>query len=165
VADAYTGRGPETVLTARLCEAAGVDSVVDFLEGAGRFRVDTVVFAPVVVRAAESGDAVAQGILGHAGRMLGATAAHVVRTLAMEELAFDLVCAGGLLRSGNRDLVGALSSTVTEAAPEASILFLSDPPVLGSALLALEAAGHPPGPAVRTSLADATSEALGLPPR
>ena len=83
VADAHTGRGPKTELTDRLCEAAGMESVVDFLEGAGRLRIDTVVFAPLVVGAAESGDDVAQGILRRAGEMLGATTAHVVRTLEM----------------------------------------------------------------------------------
>src|SRR5947207_12698690 len=102
VADAHTGRGPKSELTDRLCEAAGMESVVDFLEGAGRLRIDTVVFAPLVVGAAESGDDVAQGILRRAGEMLGATTAHVVRTLEREGLAFDLVCAGDRLRSGMR---------------------------------------------------------------
>jgi N-acetylglucosamine kinase-like BadF-type ATPase len=165
VADAYTGRGPETELTASLCEAAGVESVVDFLEGAGRMRIDTVVFAPAVVGAAQGGDAVARGILRRAGEMLGAATVHVVRTLEMAGVEFDLVCAGGLLRSGNRDLVEALSSTVTDAAPGASLIYLTDPPVVGSALLALEATRQTPAPEVRTSLARATSEALGLPPR
>ena len=83
----------------------------------------------------------------------------------MEGLEFDLVCAGGLLRSGNRALIDALSARVADAAPGATIIFLSDPPVVGSALLALEAAGHTPDAEVRATLAASTGAALGLPAR
>jgi N-acetylglucosamine kinase-like BadF-type ATPase len=94
VAAAYIGRGPETTLTGLLCERSGVASVVAFLEAASRQRVDTTVFSPEVVLAAEGGDAVARSILVEAGRSLGATAAHVVRRPGMEDDPFDLVLAG-----------------------------------------------------------------------
>jgi N-acetylglucosamine kinase-like BadF-type ATPase len=165
VADAHLGRGPQTELTGQLCEASGAPSVDDFLEGAGRGRIDTSVFAQIVVRAAERGDPVARAILRRAGERLGETAAFVVRKLGMVDMRFDLVLAGGLLRSGSRDLTDALRSTVHGAAPGASPIFLEDPAVVGSAILAMEEVGRPPGPGVRAEIARAAASALGLPPR
>ena len=61
VAEAYLERGPVTSLTELLCAQSGVRSVVELLEGVARARIDPVPFAPTIIRAAEDGDAVAQG--------------------------------------------------------------------------------------------------------
>jgi N-acetylglucosamine kinase-like BadF-type ATPase len=163
VAGEYLGRGPSTSLTSRMCEAAGVASVVDFLELAGRGRIDSSRFAPLVVAAAQGGDAVARSILRRAGDTLGATATHVVRKLGMTRLEFDLVLAGGLFRSGSRDLIDVVVATVRRAAPGARHIPLVDPPVVGAALLAMEFAGSSPGPAEHAALAESAASALGLP--
>ena len=84
VAEAFIGLGPPTSLTTMLCEFAGVESVVDLVDGTARGRIDTTLFTPVVIAAAADGDLVARGLLSHAGAMLGATAVHVIRTLRME---------------------------------------------------------------------------------
>ncbi|HEX9124180.1 MAG TPA: BadF/BadG/BcrA/BcrD ATPase family protein [Actinomycetota bacterium] len=162
VAEAFTGFGPGTALERLLPEAAGAASMVDFIEAAGRGRIDPSSFAPQVSRAAADGDAVACGILTRAGEALGANAAHVVRMLKMERLEFDLVLAGGLFRTGTPFLVDALDAVVRPVAPNAVTVLLEDPPVVGAALLAMELAGTPPDPPVRLELARATRSALGL---
>ncbi len=81
VADAFTGRGPQTELTRLLCEATGSLTVVDLLDGTARDRIDSTRFAPLVMQAAAAGDPVSRSLLAHAGSMLGATAVHIVRTL------------------------------------------------------------------------------------
>jgi len=161
VADAYTGRGPQTELTELLCERSGVASVVAFLEAASRFRIDTTVFSPEVVRAAEQGDGVARSILVEAGRALGGTAAHVVRRLGMEGGPFDLVLAGGMFRADTRHLVDALDGVVRQVAQEVRLQPLRDPPVLGAALLAIDMTGEGQAPGLRASLAEGVAAALG----
>lgn len=161
VALAHIGRGPSTALSQVLCEATDSPSVVEFVEGTGRGRIDPSRFAHLVVQAAGAGDAVAGDILRRAGEGLGATAIHVVRTLGMEDLAFDLILAGGMFRSGNQDLIEGLSGVVRAAAPEAALALLDVPAVVGSVLLALELAGRTPGSEARTSLAEGMRSQAG----
>ena len=161
VANAYTERGPETELTDLLCERSGVASVVEFLEAASRERIDTTTFSPEVVVAAERGDAVARSILGEAGRSLGATAAHVVRRLGMEDDQFDLVLAGGMFRADTRYLVDGLDAVVRPVAPQVRLQPLGDPPVVGAVLLAIDTTAEAQSPGLRRSLAEGVASALG----
>lgn len=161
VANAFTGRGPETALTALLCERAGAASVVEFLEGASRGRIDPSRFAPEVGRAADDDDEAALAILVDAGLALGETVGHVIRRLGLADEAFDLVLAGGMFR-GDRSLFRqAVEWAVRTVAPEARPRRLDHPPVVGAALLAMELAGVATGPDVQASLAEAVSSALG----
>jgi len=155
VAFAFTGRGPRTALTELLVQATGAAGVEDLIEGAARNRIDTAAFAPLVARAAAEGDEVAHGILERAAESLGAAAVHVIRRLGMEDAAFDLVLAGGLWRSGAAVLRDALERTVAAVAPGASFVPLEAPPVVGSALLAMDIGELAPDGAVRDRLADA----------
>ena len=161
VANAYTGRGPATELTDLLCERSGVASVVEFLEAASRERIDTTTFSPEVVLAAQRGDAVARSILGEAGRSLGATAAHVVRRLGMEDDQFDLVLAGGMFRADTRYLVDGLDAVVRPVAQQVRLLPLGDPPVVGAVLLAIDTTAEAQSPGLRRSLAEGVASALG----
>ncbi len=155
VAMAYLGRGSRTVLTETLPAAAGASGVEDFLEGTARGRIDASAFAPVVARAAHDGDEVALGVLRRAAESLGDAAGYVIRRLGMERAAFDVVLAGGLWRAGTAVLQEALERTVRAVAPGARPVLLDAPPVIGSALLAMELAGSVPGGGVRERLADA----------
>ncbi len=161
VAEAFTGRGPQTALTALMCQAADVSSVVDLLDGTARRRIDATLFAPLVRTAAEGGDAVARELLARAGAMLGATAVHIVRTLGMEHTAFDLVLAREMFSGGNDEVVIALEACVRPVAPDARLIRLAVPPVAGAALMALELAGHAPAPDARSMLAKGLATALG----
>ena len=161
VANAYTGRGPATELTDLLCERSGVASVVEFLEAASRERIDTTTFSPEVVLAAQRGDAVARSILGEAGRSLGATAAHVVRRLGMEDDQFDLVLAGGMFRADTRYLVDGLDAVVRPVAPQVRLQPLGEPPVVGAVLLAIDTTAEAQSPGLRRSLAEGVASALG----
>src|SRR5439155_2003403 len=88
VAEASTGRAPATLLTDLMCAETGSASVEDLLEGGAPGRVDATAFAPLLMRAATDGDEVAQAILRRAGESLGASTAHIVRRLRMQELGF-----------------------------------------------------------------------------
>jgi N-acetylglucosamine kinase-like BadF-type ATPase len=135
--------------------------VVEFLEAASSERIDTTVFSPEVVLAAEQGDVVARSILVEAGRSLGATAAHVVTRLGMENDLFDLVLAGGMFRADTRHLVDGLEAVVRQVAPQVRLQPLRDPPVVGAVLLAIDLTSEAQSPGVRRSLAEGVAAALG----
>jgi N-acetylglucosamine kinase-like BadF-type ATPase len=145
VADAYTGRGPSTMLTELLCERTGAATPIDLLERIA--RADTRLrspevsnMAPLVLQATEAGDLVARGILEEIGQALGETAGLVGSRLGMLDLDFPVVLAGGLFRTPNRYLLDQLELGVRRAAPLAHTMLLDAPPVVGSVLIALELA-------------------------
>jgi N-acetylglucosamine kinase-like BadF-type ATPase len=160
VAEAFTGRGPHTAMTTLFCEYTETTTVVDLLDGTARGRIDTSHFGPLVIRAANDGDQVARSVLARAGAMLGGTAVHIIRTLGMERMPFELVLARELFDSGYADLIDALEAVVRPVAPGARLKRLEIPPVIGAALMALELAGYTPAPEARATLADGLAKAL-----
>jgi hypothetical protein len=135
--------------------------VIQFLEATARNRIDPVSFAPTIIRAAEDGDDVAGSLLARAGQTLGATAAHAVRQLRLQDEAFELVLAGSMFDTTSTMLVDALETCVRAVAPELRLHRLEVPPVVGAALLAIELAGETPGTVARAALADDVASALG----
>jgi N-acetylglucosamine kinase-like BadF-type ATPase len=159
VARAFTGRGPETVLTQRLCEITGVADAAALLEGLSRGSIPVPATASIVLEEAEAGDAAAREIVVDVGRALGRSAAIAIRTLHMEGESFEVVLAGGLFRSLTDLLRDAISDPVTQAAADAKLVRLVSPPVVGAGLLALELLGGDAPPDVRHRLSEACSEA------
>ena len=146
VADAYTGRGPSTMLSELICDRAGVHGPAILLERLSRqdtrLRSPEVAnMAPVVLEATERGDLVARTILEQIGASLGDAAGLVAARLEMHDLEFDVVCAGNLFRTPNRYLLDQLELGVRRTAPRARPELLHTPPVVGAALMALELAG------------------------
>jgi N-acetylglucosamine kinase-like BadF-type ATPase len=167
VANAYTGRGPETTLTATLCAYAGASTAADLLERASRgtpgFSYEDYEdprVAPLVIRDAERGDAVARDILYRAGTSLGDAAALVANRLSMEQDPFHVVLAGGLFRNESRLVDEAIEVAVRRVAHRASLIRLDTAPVVGALLSALEMAGARTDPEVRSRLSRAVRERL-----
>jgi N-acetylglucosamine kinase-like BadF-type ATPase len=168
VANAYTGRGPQTSLTAALAHAAGARDAAELLERASRggpgFRREETEdprTAPLVIRAAQEGDAVARDILERAGSALGGSAALVARRLGMLGEHFEVVLAGGLFRGGSRALDDALEVTIRREAHHATLVKVKAPPVVGAVMMSMELAGLRPEPSVRARLAEGIGAALG----
>jgi N-acetylglucosamine kinase-like BadF-type ATPase len=159
VARAFTGRGPETTLAQRLCEVTGVATIPELLEGLSRGLIPVPAAAPIVIAEANAGDAVASQIVHEAGSALGTSAAVAIRRLEMEEEAFDVVLSGGLFRGLNQLLWQAIYDPVHAAAPRASLVRLTTPPVTGAGLLALELAGQEVTPQIRRGLSEACTVA------
>jgi N-acetylglucosamine kinase-like BadF-type ATPase len=153
VANAYTGRGPETVLTEDLCRLAGVGSAAELLEQFSRGGEQAPSVAPLVLGAAEHGDMAAREIVERAGKELGESAALVARRLRLDP-GYDLVLAGGLFRSGS----ALLERLIRERVPGARLARLMAPPVVGAVLMAIELAGGAPAPGVQERLASQLGE-------
>ena len=132
------GRGEPTALTeivrdhfdAATVEAVGADVYY------GRLPQSRLAeLAPQVVAAA-AGDAVAGLLVERLAVEIGLMARRAMRDLDIAEA--DVVLGGGMLQSGK----GLLYETVLEHLPEgARAVAVQDPPSLGSALAALDAAG------------------------
>jgi N-acetylglucosamine kinase-like BadF-type ATPase len=164
VAAAFLDRGPPTLLTDLLCQATDSPGVLEFLEAAGRGRIDLTLFAPLITRAATEGDPVAAEILAHAGSALGSTAVHVIRQLAMESSTFDLVLAGSMFRGARPEFVEGVTRTVVAEAPAATPKVLRCPAVVGAGLLAMELAGVLVQAGVRDRLSEEVASGFGVSP-
>jgi N-acetylglucosamine kinase-like BadF-type ATPase len=164
VARAYTGHGPDTSLTGRMVELFDARDNGDFLEKLSRRQCDFWSQVTQIIRAlaeeACRGDASAAEISWRAGRELGERATTVIQRLRMQAEAFDIVLAGGLFRTHNPVLLEALEKTVQTIAPRTRLAPLEAPPVAGSVLLAMEAAGVSVAAETHRRLAEETSRAV-----
>lgn len=160
IAEAYTGLGTSTSLTDRFATAMDRSSIADLLEFASRQSPPLSHLAPLVLEAAEEGDAVARSIAERAGTALGANAGLVARRLGMQDQQVEVVLAGGVLRAGSRTLEQALKKELRRSAPAAFPVRLEVPPVVGAALRALENLGGSPSSAEHLRLSVEAMQAL-----
>jgi N-acetylglucosamine kinase-like BadF-type ATPase len=139
-ARAEDGRGEPTSLVGVLCSHFGLSSAAAVGEAVHYGRLQAARLgdvAPAVVDAAAGGDAVARALVGRLAGELGLLVERAFRDLALSDA--DVVLGGGMLRGG-----GFLHDDAVQRLPAgARPVLLADPPVLGSALAALDAAGAP----------------------
>ena len=156
VAEAFIGLGPPTSSTTMLCEFAGVESVVDLVDGTARGPYHTTLFTPVVMAAAADGDWVARGLLSTRGVMLEATrrpcdpdapdGAHVISTSCSRA-----TCSTALPELGEAVQLCVLPIRARRTCDAVRQRFS---PVIGAALLAVELADATPSSDARSTLAD-----------
>lgn len=137
----WSHRGGTTQLTPAFIKATGASDLTDLIEGLslGRYTV-TPALAPVIMRVAGQGDPVARGLLRWMGRELGDQARGVIRQLIIEDMEFEVVLVGSLY-DGNPLMVEAMRETIQTLAPEARLVRLAAPPVVGGVLLGMEQCG------------------------
>jgi len=144
------GRGPSTALSevvkARL-RFSDIDDILHIMYGGGPPVADVASMAPDVIGCAVAGDPVARSILAEGSRELARMVATVAGRLEFTGTEFPVTMTGGLVdRPGHyRSLI---EQEIRSAAPGAAIVPPALPPVLGAALIALEAAGIPPTPRI-----------------
>jgi N-acetylglucosamine kinase-like BadF-type ATPase len=137
------GRGRPTALTeiVRAHFGMSISEVGEAIHygriGAGRLGE----LAPAVMRAAADGDAVAGELVGRLAEEIVLMIVRALGDLGVESA--DVVLGGGMLRHGRGPLFDAVIVRLAELAPAARPVAAVDPPVLGAALVALEAAGAP----------------------
>jgi N-acetylglucosamine kinase-like BadF-type ATPase len=132
---AEDGRGPETMLSAGLLPALGLDAARDLIPWLYRATASRTAqvasLAPRVLDAARQGDACAAAIISAGAGELAQAAQAVMRRLAMS--APQIAFAGGLLRAPN-PLSDALCQLLAlDRTPQPLY-----PPVIGAVLLARE---------------------------
>jgi N-acetylglucosamine kinase-like BadF-type ATPase len=150
-ARAEDGRGEPTALRDLVREH--FDLPVAEVGEAVRYRRIPVVrlgeLAPGVVRAAETGDAVARRLLERLASEIVLMATRALADLGFTERPVPVLLGGGMLRAGTGLLYEEVVGRLARAAPHARPTPVTEPPVLGAALDALDAAGASPGAAPR----------------
>jgi glucosamine kinase len=138
------GSGPETRLLERatkLFELKGIEDLPELFYGKPLTKAEVARFAKEVYAAAESGDGVARALFDAAGEQLANQAGAAVRALGMERERFPIALVGSTFRAG-RLLQEPLERAVHRVARDAFFRLAEVPPVAGSALLAVRAAGR-----------------------
>ncbi|MGH8246943.1 MAG: N-acetylglucosamine kinase, partial [Gammaproteobacteria bacterium] len=160
---AWTRRGPQTALSEAIIKYAGAKDLEDLLEGytENRYHIGSDA-APLVFQAAEKGDRVARELIQWAGCELGEMANAVIRQLEFENLAFDVVLTGGMFKGGPL-LIDPMRATIHKVAPKARLVRLTTPPVVGAAMIGMEAGGVRVTPAIRRTLTTSIASVQSIP--
>jgi len=136
---AHDMRGEKTALVEKLVAHLGLSSIEDlvrkvYAEAMPRDQVSAL--APLVLEAAKNGDAVAKGLLEHAGRELGMAAVAVARQLNMLGDEFEVATMGGVLDNFGEYVLAPLESTIRNSTPRAKLVHARFKPVVGAVIVA-----------------------------
>ena len=141
VALAWTLRGPATQLSDAFLALTNAPDIEDLLAGVARGRYDISPEASrLVFQVACEGDPVAQEVICWAGRELGDLAVGVIRQLDIQNEAFDVVLVGSTFNS-NHILKNNMEKRIRLVAPQAQLVRLTTPPVVGGVLLGMKQTG------------------------
>jgi N-acetylglucosamine kinase-like BadF-type ATPase len=94
---------------------------------------------PVLFRVASEGDQVALRLVERQAEEVCAFAAVALRRLDLDRRAADVVLGGSVITARSPLLIDGITSRLAERAPYARTLIVDSPPVLGAALLGLDA--------------------------
>ena len=137
----WTKRLPRTALADAIIAHVGAKDLEDLLRGytTYEYRVGAEA-ARIIFRVAEEGDQVARDLIHWAGTEMGELANAVIRQLEFENLDFDVVMTGSMFEGGAL-LIEPMRETIHKLAAKARLVRLRVPPVIGAAILGLEAGG------------------------
>lgn len=136
------GRGPRTTLERRVPAHFGLARPIAVTQALYAERIDESrlrELAPAVFAGAAEGDAVSRGILDELADELATMAIALIRRLRLARTDLDVVLAGGIFRADDAAFLERLTNGVHRVAPGARLVPLRTPPLLGAALLGLEA--------------------------
>jgi N-acetylglucosamine kinase-like BadF-type ATPase len=141
---AWDGRGQPTLLTQLVLDLFHSPSPEALLRALYRQEIDRTRLGellPLLFEAAEARDEVAQSLLIQLGTEVGITANALIQRLGMEKQAVEVVLAGSVFKGKGHLLLETAARVVHTVAPRARVVRPPYEPVVGAALLALEAIG------------------------
>jgi N-acetylglucosamine kinase-like BadF-type ATPase len=137
------GRGPRTILEARVPEHFGLQTPIELALAIHRGRIPErrlLELAPLVFEVAAD-DAVAASIVDRLVSEVVALIRVAASRLRLDEAVFDVVLGGGLLQHAEPSLVAAIAQGVHRTAPGAVVRPTAVPAIVGSGLLVLDDLG------------------------
>ena len=146
------GRGPHTSLERSVPAHFRLGRPLSVTWALYRERLDEddlLELCPVVFAAAMDGDVVARGIIDQLADELASMAVATLRRLRLLRRTADVVLAGGVMQTTDQALFRRIDAAVHAHAPRARIHRLTEPPVVGAALLALDRVPHAAGAEAR----------------
>src|SRR6266566_4157243 len=138
---ARDGRGPRTLLEQLVPAHSGMSRPTAVMEAVYTGKLDSHRLsegAPLVFQAAGAGDRVAQALIEEIVEEIVVTANAAIRRLRLTQRDVHVVLGGGVLRAADDKLIARITAGVRRQAPQAQILHLEAPPVLGAALIGLD---------------------------
>jgi N-acetylglucosamine kinase-like BadF-type ATPase len=157
-ARAEDGRGAPTALVEAITRFLGYPTIAKVSEAAhlGTLSPDDITnLTPVLFEAAAAGDQIAQSLITRQGEEVVTIATTALRRLDLLTTPVAVVLGGGVLRTRDPLLFNVITGGLAATAPHATLTVVTDPPVVGAALLALDALGidGPAHPRLRTEVA------------
>ncbi|GAA3460133.1 N-acetylglucosamine kinase-like BadF-type ATPase [Saccharothrix longispora] len=152
---AEDGRGEPTALVGALLAHYGTATLAEVVEALHFERVefDPHALCPLLFEVAAAGDAVAGSVVDRLVEEVVLLARVSLTRLALLDEPVDVVLGGGVLTGTGRRVVDAVEERLRAAAPAVRVRVVDVPPVVGAALLGLDALGAAPGaePRLRTA--------------
>jgi N-acetylglucosamine kinase-like BadF-type ATPase len=137
------GRGPQTSLEGAVPAHFDLETPAQLAEAIHRGEIPSrrlLELPPVVFEEARK-DAVAAEIVGRLASEIVAMARVALERLDLTDEPAEVLLGGGLLQSGDGRLSAAVGEELRKLAPNASVTAPSSPPIVGAALLGLDAIG------------------------
>jgi len=148
---AWIKRIPPTKLTQIYLEATGAKNEMDLMEGLSNNSYHLFPFITIeIFQAAREEDTAALEVLRWAGAELGWLAISVIRQIGMENDDVEVVQSGSVFEGGAL-ITSPMQETIIEHIPNARLIRLDGPPVVGPVILGMQMAGLD-GHAVRVPL-------------
>jgi N-acetylglucosamine kinase-like BadF-type ATPase len=162
---AEDGRGGPTALQEAVTSHFGVGSVGEVVAALhlGQQPAERVhELVPVLFRVACEGDAVARAVVLRMAEEVVLMATAALGRLGLLHTVTDVVLGGGVLAARDPLLLGTVVERLAAAAPDARPVVVDEPPVVGAALLGLDAlhAPHPIEDRLRHALLRTMAERL-----
>jgi len=143
-ARAEDGRGPATGLVGAVTQHFGYFTVAEVSAAVhlGDIAYERIAeLTPLLFGVAASGDPVARSLVIQQGEEIITMATAALRRLGLLTSPVTVVLGGGVLRARDPLLFSVITERLLTAAPHAEISLVTDPPVVGAALLGLDALG------------------------
>jgi N-acetylglucosamine kinase-like BadF-type ATPase len=143
---ARDGRGPATALEPAVLEHFGMRRPLQVMEAVHTGALGNgqlVDVARIVLRVADAGDPVAAALVERLADEVVALVRAATRRLRLTRRDPDVVLGGGIARSRSRLFHRLAAGGIADAVPGARVSVLHSPPVVGAALLGLDALGAP----------------------
>jgi len=156
---AWTLRGPKTKITQVLMDYAEVESEDALMEALAMEHLHLPPYlAEEIIRLGYEGDPVAKQVVTRSAQELGHNVNAVVRQLNLQTMSFDVVLIGSVFKAGEI-YIEPFRETIHQFAPQANLVHLTVPPVVGAVLLAAETLGLNPND-LRATLLESTKQLL-----
>lgn len=157
---AWIKRIPPTALTKIFLDAVGAKDELDLMEGLSNQQYHPFPFMAIqILDAARAGDAAAQEVARWAGEELGWLAVSVARQIEMENEDVEIIQSGSVFEAGEL-ITNPMHEVVLKYCPNAKLIRLDGPPVVGAVILGMEQADFD-GYAVRETMIKTAKEILG----
>ncbi|MGV9775182.1 N-acetylglucosamine kinase [Streptosporangium sp. NPDC003464] len=141
---AEDGRGPATALERAVAEHFGTRTVEEVALGIHFGELSPLGLhglVPVLMAVAADGDAVARSIVARMAEEVTVLAVVALRRLNLLDTPMEVVLGGGVLTARDPLLSGLIERRFAEQAPQAKLIVVDVPPIVGAALLGLDALG------------------------